>query len=75
MGFADAFAFETPAAIFREHAALSAFENEGERLFDIGQLADLDGEAYEEFRPRQWPASRAHASADRLLGRRTLPDA
>ncbi len=76
MGFADAFAFETPAAIFREHAALSAFENEGERLFDIGELADLDGEAYEEFRPRQWPASGPHASADRLLadGRFPTPD-
>ena len=76
MGFADAFAFETPAAIFREHAALSAFENEGERLFNIGQLADLDGEAYEEFRPRQWPASGPHASADRLLadGRFPTPD-
>ena len=28
-----------PADIFREHAALSAFENEGARLFDLGALA------------------------------------
>ncbi|HHZ08728.1 MAG TPA: molybdopterin-dependent oxidoreductase, partial [Rhizobiales bacterium] len=31
MGFGGAFAFDSPAAIFREHAALSAFENGGAR--------------------------------------------
>ena len=29
LGFAQAFAYRTPADIFREHTALSAFENEG----------------------------------------------
>src|SRR6516164_7739652 len=29
LGFADAFGFTSPADIFREHAALSGFENEG----------------------------------------------
>jgi assimilatory nitrate reductase catalytic subunit len=76
MGFVEAFNFETPAAIFREHAALSAFENNGDRLFDIGQLADIDDEAYEEFAPRQWPASREHAATSRLFadGRFPTPD-
>ncbi|RVD36570.1 nitrate reductase, partial [Mesorhizobium sp. M8A.F.Ca.ET.023.02.2.1] len=39
MGFDDAFAHETPAEIFAEHAALSGFENDGARDFDIGAYA------------------------------------
>ena len=34
MGYGDAFAYEIAADIFREHAALSAFENDGTRDFD-----------------------------------------
>ncbi|MGL4965317.1 MAG: molybdopterin-dependent oxidoreductase [Inquilinus sp.] len=55
MGFADAFPYQGPAAIFREHAALSAFENGGDRAFDIGALAGLDQEAYDALEPVQWP--------------------
>ena len=29
MGFAEAFPYGSPAEIFREHAALSGFENDG----------------------------------------------
>ena len=36
MGFGAAFAFHSAADIFREHAALSAFENDGTRDFDLG---------------------------------------
>ncbi len=36
MGWEKPFAYSGPADIFREHAALSGFENEGERVFDIG---------------------------------------
>ncbi|RUV82523.1 nitrate reductase, partial [Mesorhizobium sp. M5C.F.Ca.IN.020.14.1.1] len=36
MGIAEAFSYASPAAIFAEHAALSAFENHGARDFDIG---------------------------------------
>jgi assimilatory nitrate reductase catalytic subunit len=38
LGFAAAFDFGSAADVFREHAALSAFENEGGRDFDIGAL-------------------------------------
>ncbi|MDP1903892.1 MAG: molybdopterin-dependent oxidoreductase [Pseudomonadota bacterium] len=38
MGYAEAFAFDGPAAIFAEHAALSGFENGGSRDFDISAL-------------------------------------
>ena len=55
LGFAEAFAYEKPADIFREHAALSAFENDGARAFDIGGLASLSDEAYDALAPVQWP--------------------
>src|SRR4051812_5566838 len=35
LGFGEAFNFASPADIFREHAALSAFENNGARDFDL----------------------------------------
>ncbi|RNJ46630.1 nitrate reductase [Mesorhizobium erdmanii] len=56
MGFAEAFAHETPAQIFGEHAALSGFENAGARDFDIGAYAKIDAEGYERLAPFQWPA-------------------
>ena len=55
MGFGEAFAYAGPADIFREHAALSCFENEGARGFDIGGLAQMSDEAYENLEPVQWP--------------------
>jgi assimilatory nitrate reductase catalytic subunit len=59
MGFADGFEFESPASIFREHARLSAFENDGARDFDIGALADLSEHQYEALAPVRWPARAA----------------
>jgi assimilatory nitrate reductase catalytic subunit len=59
MGFGSAFAFDSPAAIFREHAALSAFENSGTRAFDIGALAGLDDAGYDALAPVQWPVDAA----------------
>lgn len=56
MGFGSAFDYSGPAAIFREHAALSAFENNGTRGFDIGALAELSDAEYEALSPVQWPA-------------------
>jgi assimilatory nitrate reductase catalytic subunit len=55
MGFGDAFAYATPGEVFREHAALSAFENDGERDFDLSGLAGLTGAAYDALAPVQWP--------------------
>ncbi|HVB89806.1 MAG TPA: molybdopterin-dependent oxidoreductase, partial [Beijerinckiaceae bacterium] len=59
MGWRDSFSYANPASIFREHASLSAFENEGRRLFDLGALADLDGKAYDLLEPVQWPCPKA----------------
>ncbi len=55
MGWGEAFAYRNPADIFREHAALSAFENDGGRLFDIGPLAALGDDEYDRLEPIQWP--------------------
>jgi assimilatory nitrate reductase catalytic subunit len=54
MGFA-AFDFHSVADVFREHAALSTFENDGCRDFDIGALAELSDDAYDRLEPTLWP--------------------
>ena len=58
LGHGDAFAWRTVGEVFREHAALSAFENDGARDFDIGALADLGARDYDRLQPIQWPAPR-----------------
>ncbi len=67
LGWASAFAYTRPAEIFREHAALSGFENGGARAFDIGDLATLDDEAYAALDPVRWPVT-GGASGGRLFG-------
>ncbi|MDF8357862.1 nitrate reductase [Ensifer adhaerens] len=64
LGHTDAFAYEAPAAIFREHAALSAFENAGSRDFDIGAYADLALEDYDGLTPFQWPQREGQKRAE-----------
>jgi assimilatory nitrate reductase catalytic subunit len=56
MGFREAFSYASAADVFREHAALSAFENGGTRDFDIGELAAISDTAFDTFEPEQWPA-------------------
>jgi assimilatory nitrate reductase catalytic subunit len=55
LGFGNAFGFTSAADIFREHATLSAFENEGARDFDIGALASLSDSDFDAMAPVQWP--------------------
>jgi assimilatory nitrate reductase catalytic subunit len=55
LGFGAAFDFSSAADVFREHAALSAFENAGGRDFDIGALKSLSDEAFDALVPVQWP--------------------
>jgi assimilatory nitrate reductase catalytic subunit len=54
LGWAEAFAWAGPAEIFREHAGLSGFENDGARVFDIAALADRP---YDSLAPVRWPLS------------------
>ncbi len=55
LGFGAAFDYKSAADIFREHAALSAFENNDSRDFDIGRLASLSDDAFDAMAPVQWP--------------------
>ena len=55
LGFGAAFDFKSEASVFREHAALSAFENDGNRDFDIGALQSVSDEAYDAMTPVLWP--------------------
>jgi assimilatory nitrate reductase catalytic subunit len=64
MGFGDAFTYTSAADVFREHAALSAFENDGGRDFDIGAFADIDGPGFDALTPFQWPQASGTATAD-----------
>ncbi len=69
IGWAEAFAWETPAGIFREHAALSGHANAGRRVFDIGAMATLDDAGYESMQPFRWPLPvGARIEAGRLFG-------
>jgi len=77
MGYAQGFEFDGPAAIFREHAALSAFENAGTRDFDIGALAALDDADYESLAPVRWPLRRiatGESQGDRSAAPEPLAD-
>jgi assimilatory nitrate reductase catalytic subunit len=77
LGFDEAFAYQHPAEIFREHAALSGFENNGSRAFDISGLAQLTDRQWDELRPVQWPVNAANPQGrERLFtdGRFFHPD-
>lgn len=68
MGFGGAFAYSSPAEIFREHAALSAFENAGTRDFDIGALRNIEDDAYDTLDPVLWPQPDGKAPGSRFFG-------
>ncbi len=62
MGYGDDFAYQSAADIFREHAALSAFENNGTRDFDLDAVSDLADEAFDALDPFVWPMSKREAA-------------
>ncbi len=61
MGFSG-FVYQSSADIFKEHAALSGFENDqthGLRDFDISALAHIDQLQFDSLQPVQWPVNEA----------------
>lgn len=54
LGF-PGFDFDSPRSVYQEMAALSGFENNGSRDFDISATADISAADYEEFIPFNWP--------------------
>jgi assimilatory nitrate reductase catalytic subunit len=67
LGHGDRFAWTGPGDVFREHAALSGFQNEGSRIFDISALAALDDAGYQAMAPVQWPRPAQGATPARLF--------
>jgi assimilatory nitrate reductase catalytic subunit len=67
LGFGAAFDFKSAADIFREHAGLSAFENNGSRDFDIGGLTEVTDEGYDALKPVLWPLRDGDAPQERFF--------
>lgn len=67
MGFGEHFPYQSAHDIFREHAALSAFENDGGRCFNIGAWQHLDATAYDGLQPTQWPLNAEGQGTQRLF--------
>ena len=72
LGHGRAFAFESAAAVFREHAGLSAYENNGSRDFDLGGLMDITDAAYDVNLPVQWPIPKGSGPKGAPQGRARL---
>ena len=54
MGWIEAFAYDRPADIYREHARLSTYRNEGKRLFDLRQHVAISNPDYDALEPFRW---------------------
>lgn len=54
MGWSDAFHYERPADIYREHARLTAYGNDGARLLNLRRHAPISNPAYDELTPWRW---------------------
>ncbi|ASY65577.1 Assimilatory nitrate reductase large subunit (plasmid) [Sinorhizobium sojae CCBAU 05684] len=65
MGFGQALGHTSPAEVFAEHAALSGFENDGRRDFDISAHAAIDHDSYDALSPFQWPQPRGTAPQEK----------
>ncbi len=66
LGFADAFTWSGPAAIFREHAGLTGLVPESKRAFDISGLATMTDADYAAMAPTRWPVPQAGGAGGRL---------
>lgn len=69
MGWHEAFDYPDCASIFREFAAQTGFENAGQRILDISNLAAIDKAGYDTLLPFQWGegspfANRAFSTPD-----------
>uniref|UniRef100_UPI0022EA2A91 molybdopterin oxidoreductase family protein n=1 Tax=Falsiroseomonas oryzae TaxID=2766473 RepID=UPI0022EA2A91 len=76
---ASGFGWDGPAAIFREHAAMTGLARPAARAFDISGLAGLTDAAYDALAPTRWPVpasgdapARFFAAGGTLAGRARL---
>ena len=61
MGYEEHFSYNESVEIFKEHAQLSGYENQGERDFDISALGQINYSQYDELKPVQWPVNRQNS--------------
>lgn len=54
MGWRECFPYDRAADIYREHARLSAYQNGGQRLFNLKRHASMSNPAYDELTPWRW---------------------
>jgi assimilatory nitrate reductase catalytic subunit len=54
MGWTEAFAYDRPADIYREHARLSTYQNDGRRLFDLRAQVAISNPGYDAMEPFRW---------------------
>lgn len=57
MGFRTAFAYDRPAEIWREHARLTAYRNDGARMLNLRAKASIGNHDYDAMAPFQWSAA------------------
>ncbi|MEM9106131.1 MAG: nitrate reductase [Pseudomonadota bacterium] len=68
MGFRTAFDYEKPADIYREYAAMTAFENNGTRDLNIGRQTSLTDHDYDGLQPYYWPDVATGSEDKRFFG-------
>lgn len=68
MGFAEGFAWSSPAEIFAEYAGLTAASNGGSRALELLPHAGLSVGQYDALQPFQWPQRESAAPTQRLFG-------
>jgi assimilatory nitrate reductase catalytic subunit len=54
MGWRDAFSYDRASQIWREHAGLSTYQNDGSRLFSLPGHSGSGNVAYEAMQPFRW---------------------
>lgn len=67
MGYVDQFSYQGSQEIFKEHAMLSGYKNQGERDFDISLYADINVQAYDNLQPVQWPVTEDNPEGTRRM--------
>ncbi|AEF54302.1 nitrate reductase [Marinomonas posidonica] len=67
LGFQSAFDYQGAHDIFVEHAALSAFENDGTRDFDIGHFHSMTQAEYDTLVPVQWPVPKGQPEGTKRM--------
>ena len=67
MGWGKHFDYPHVSDVFREHAQLSGFENEGTRDFDISAFSNIDEVGYDNLQPIQWPVNKENPTGTKRM--------